>query len=171
MERFDEEYAFREQMNEALGASSGSKFSAWDPMNSEFLLALRFQEMLENEFSSASKSEWQDAEEDFHEPTSFTEDLNGQNSGFEQQEWSDIEEFGSCEEEEEEEDWRDAKEEEEYSDLSCCNFPDCRDSSDIPGSIARGSRLESYYKMVFKGMSEIRSGELGLSSSGIGVII
>ena len=31
--------------------------------------------------------------------------------------------------------------------------------------------MEIYYKMAFKGMSEIRSGESGLSSSGIGVVI
>lgn len=171
MERSDEEYAFREQINEALAASYGSNFSVWDPMDSEFLLALRFQEMLEDEFSSAPKSEWQDAQQDFDETTSVTDDLSGLNRGFEQQEWSDREEFGSCEEEEEEEDWRDAEEEEEYSDSSCCSFRDRRDSSDLSGSISRGSRLNSYYKMVFKGMSEIRSGESGLSSSGIGVVI
>lgn len=51
MENYDEDYAFKEQINEALAASSAfSSSSAWDPMDSEFVLALRFQEMLEDEF-------------------------------------------------------------------------------------------------------------------------
>ncbi|KAH9315750.1 hypothetical protein KI387_024377, partial [Taxus chinensis] len=154
MENYDEDYAFREQINEALAASSAiSSSSAWDPMDSEFVLALRFQEMLENEFKNPNNDEWQDARLDFDEPT--------------EEEWSDIDAFGSCcsddEDEEEEEEWRDAEGSEEFS--CCSSDSDCRVAD------YGGSRLERYYRLFFKGMSKIRSGQLGMSCSGIGVVI
>lgn len=148
MENYDEDYAFKEQINEALAASSAfSSSSAWDPMDSEFVLALRFQEMLEDEFRTPQNDEWQDAHQDFDQSV--------------QEERSDIDEFGSCcgdqEEDDEEEEWRDAEGSEEF----CC-------PSSASGTYYRGSRLERYYRLFFKGMSEIRSRQ---SCSGIGVVI
>eukprot|EP01018_Ginkgo_biloba_P029308 Gb_23736 [translate_table: standard] len=168
MENLDEEYAFREQINEALAASSASS-SRWGSEDTEFLMALRFQEMLENEFL-APKTEWQDAQQDFDEVKTFTEEFDEQTGPSEKQEWSDIEEFDSCYEEEEE--WRDTEEncDEEFSESSCI-LNDHRESQDVFEPKPKGPHLERFFKMFFKGMSEIRSGELGLSSSGIGVVI
>lgn len=61
MENSDEEYAFTEQMNEAMAASSHAQ--------DDFLMALRFQEMLENQFSSQNNNDFKDASDEFDEAT------------------------------------------------------------------------------------------------------
>jgi len=172
MENSDEEYAFTEQMNEAMAASSRSQ--------EEFLMALRFQEMLENQFSSQNNNDFKDAPDEFDEAaaeeisrleewrglveeykklSATMEQLNlieynkdNEETEVEQEEWNDaVEEFYSIQRVEATSD-----QEDEFSEASCSFESE-----------------KEFYSLYFKGVSEMRPWEskLGLSATAIGVII
>jgi len=172
MENSDEEYAFTEQMNEAMAASSRSQ--------EEFLMALRFQEMLENQFSSQNNNDFKDAPDEFDEAAAeeisrleewrglveeykklsvTMEQLNlieynkdNEETEVEQEEWNDaVEEFYSIQRVEATSD-----QEDEFSEASCSFESE-----------------KEFYSLYFKGVSEMRPWEskLGLSATAIGVII
>jgi len=172
MENSDEEFAFREQINEAMAATSY--------VQEEFLMALRFQEMLESQFSSQNNNEFKDAPDEFDEATAE------ENSRL--QEWEDlveeyrklsatmeklysIEENEDCEETEvEQEEWNDAVE--EFHSIQ--RVATTADEEDKFSEASCSFESEKgFYSLYFKGLSEMRPWEskLGLSASAIGVIV
>jgi len=172
MENSDEEYAFTEQMNEAMAASSHAQ--------EDFLMALRFQEMLENQFSSQNNSDFKDAPDEFDETTA--------------EEISRLEEWRSLVEEykklsatmeklnliEENEDYEDTEaEQEEWNDAvdEFYSIQRIEATSDQEDEFSEAScSFESekgFYSLYFKGVSEMRPWEskLGLSATAVGVVI
>lgn len=172
MENSDEEYAFTEQMNEAMAASSHAQ--------DEFLMALRFQEMLENQFSSQNNNDFKDAPDEFDEVTAeeintleewrgLVEEYKKLSATMEKLNLIEVNE--DCEEAEIElEEWNDAVEEfhsiervaatadqeDEFSEASCSFESE-----------------KGFYSLYFKGVSEMRPWEskLGLSATAIGFIL